>query len=92
MQVLAAAVTGAGGLDQQKIADFLRDNTFKTVMGDIKFGEDGELAESHAIMVQFQHVTGNDLDQFKDAKNPIVVWPAKYKNGDVLYPYDTARG
>jgi branched-chain amino acid transport system substrate-binding protein len=91
MQVLAAAVTGAGGLDQQKIADFLRDNTFKTVMGDIKFGEDGELAESHAIMVQFQHVTGNDLDQFKDAKNPIIVWPAKYKDGDMIYPYAAAR-
>jgi branched-chain amino acid transport system substrate-binding protein len=91
MQVLAAAVTGAGGLDQQKIADFLRDNTFNTVMGDIKFGEDGELAESHAVMVQYQHVTGNDLDQFRDGKNPIIVWPAKYKDGDVVYPYDAAR-
>ena len=87
MQVLAAAVTGAGGLDQQKIADFLRANAFKTVMGDIKFGEDGELAESHSIMVQYQHVTGNDLDQFRDGRNPIIVWPAKYKDGEVIYPY-----
>jgi branched-chain amino acid transport system substrate-binding protein len=87
MQVLAAAVTGAGGLDQQKIADFLRDNNFKTVMGDIKFGEDGELAESHTIMVQYQHVTGNDLDQFRDGRNPIIVWPDKYKDGEVIYPY-----
>ena len=91
MQVLAAAVEGAKGLDQDKIADYLRDNTFKTVMGDIKFGEDGELAESHALMVQFQHLTGNDIDQFKDGKNPIIVWPAKYKDGDVIYPYDAAR-
>jgi branched-chain amino acid transport system substrate-binding protein len=91
MQVLAAAVEGAKGLDQDKIADYLRDNTFKTVMGDIKFGEDGELAESHALMVQFQHLAGNDIDQFKDGKNPIIVWPAKYKDGDVIYPYDAAR-
>jgi branched-chain amino acid transport system substrate-binding protein len=91
MQVLAAAVTGAGGLDQQKIADYLRDNTFKTVMGDIKFGEDGELAESRALMVQFQHVAGNGIDQFKDGKNPIVLWPAKFKDGDIIYPYDAAR-
>jgi branched-chain amino acid transport system substrate-binding protein len=91
MQVLAAAVEGAKGLDQVKIADYLRDTTFKTVMGDIKFGEDGELAESHALMVQFQHLAGNDIDQFKDGKNPIIVWPAKYKDGDVIYPYDTAR-
>jgi branched-chain amino acid transport system substrate-binding protein len=91
MQVLAAAVEGAKGLDQVKIADYLRDMTFKTVMGDIKFGEDGELAESHALMVQFQHLSGNDIDQFKDGKNPIIVWPAKYKDGDVIYPYDAAR-
>jgi branched-chain amino acid transport system substrate-binding protein len=91
MQVLAAAVEGAKGLDQVKIADYLRDTTFKTVMGDIKFGEDGELAESHALMVQFQHLAGNDIDQFKDGKNPIIVWPAKYKDGDVIYPYDAAR-
>jgi branched-chain amino acid transport system substrate-binding protein len=91
MQVLAAAIEGAKGLDQDKIADYLRDNNFKTVMGDIKFGEDGELAESHALMVQFQHLTGNDIDQFKDGKNPIIVWPAKYKDGDVIYPYDAAR-
>jgi branched-chain amino acid transport system substrate-binding protein len=91
MQVLAAAAEGAKGLDQDKIADYLRDNNFKTVMGDIKFGEDGELAESHALMVQYQHVTGNDIDQFKDGKNPIILWPAKYKDGDVIYPYDAAR-
>jgi branched-chain amino acid transport system substrate-binding protein len=91
MQVLAAAVTGAGGLDQQKIADFLRDNTFKTVMGDIKFGEDGELAESHTIMVQYQHVTGNDLDQFRDGRNPIIVWPDKYKDGEVMYPFSAGK-
>jgi len=91
MQVLAAAVEGAKGLDQDKIADYLRGNTFKTVMGDIKFGEDGELAESHALMVQFQHLAGNDIDQFKDGKNPIIVWPTKYRDGDVIYPYDAAR-
>ena len=91
MQTLGAAVEGIKGLDQNKLADYLRDTTFKTVMGDIKFGEDGELAESHAMMVQFQHVTGNDLDQFRDGKNPIILWPAKYKDGDAIYPYDAAR-
>ena len=91
MQVLADAVEGAKGLDQEKIADWLRGHTFKTVMGDIKFGEDGELSESHSLMVQYQHVAGNDIDQFRDAKNPIIVWPAKFKDGDVIYPYDAAR-
>jgi branched-chain amino acid transport system substrate-binding protein len=91
MQVLAGAVTGAGSLDQDKIADYLRANTLKTVMGDIAFGPDGELSEPHLLMVQYQHITGNDIDQFKDGKNPIILWPAKYKDGEVIYPYDAAR-
>jgi branched-chain amino acid transport system substrate-binding protein len=91
MQVLADAVTGAGSLDQDKLADYLRSHTFKTVMGDIAFGPDGELSEPHLLMVQYQHLSGNDIDQFKDGKNPIIVWPAKYKDGDVIYPYDAAR-
>jgi branched-chain amino acid transport system substrate-binding protein len=91
LQVLGEAVEGAKSLDQDKLAAYLRDNTFKTVMGDIKFGEDGELSESRALMVQYQHLAGNDIDQFKDGKNPIIVWPARYKDGDVLYPYDAAR-
>jgi len=91
MQVLAAAVEDAKSLDQDKIADFLRAHTFKTVMGDIAFGEDGELSEPRDLMVQYQHIAGNDLDQFKDGKNPIILWPAKYQDGKALYPYDSAR-
>jgi branched-chain amino acid transport system substrate-binding protein len=91
MQVLGDAIEGAKSLDQEKVAAHLRDNTFHTVMGDIKFDADGELSESRAIFVQYQHLVGNDIDQFKDGKNPIIVWPAKYKDGDVIYPYDAAR-
>ncbi len=91
MQVLADAVEGAKGLDQDKIADWLRGHTFKTVMGDIAFGEDGELSVSHSLMVQYQHLTGSDLSQFNTGAQPVILWPAKYKTGDALYPYDAAR-
>jgi branched-chain amino acid transport system substrate-binding protein len=91
MTVLADAVTGAGGLDQQKIADWLRSHTFKTVMGDIAFGPDGELSVSHSLMVQYQHLTGNSLDQFNTGKQPVVLWPPKYADGKALYPYTEAK-
>ena len=42
-------------------------------------------------MVQYQHLTGNGIDQFEGGKNPVIVWPAKYKDGEVIYPYDAAR-
>jgi branched-chain amino acid transport system substrate-binding protein len=91
MQIVADAVEGTKSLDQDKFADWLRSHTFKTVMGDIKFGEDGELAESYSKMVQYQHLTSGDLSQFNTGTQPVILWPAKYKTGDALYPYDTAR-
>jgi branched-chain amino acid transport system substrate-binding protein len=91
LQVLGEAVEEAKTLDHDKLAEFIRGHTFKTVMGDIKFGSDGELAESRALMVQYQHLKSNDISEFKDGKNPIILWPAKYKDGDVIYPYDAAR-
>lgn len=90
MQVLTDAVEGVKGLDQDKLADWLRSHTFKTVMGDIKFGEDGELAELYSKMVQYQHIASGDLSQFNTGNNPVVLWPPKYKTGDALYPYDDA--
>ena len=91
MTVLAETVTAVGSLDQQKMADYLRTHTFKTVMGDIAFGPDGELSEPHTLMVQYQHLTGNTLDQFNTGKQPVILWPAKYADGKALYPYTDAK-
>src|SRR4029077_7020120 len=37
MQVLGEAIAGTNGLDQDKIADYVRTHTFKTVVGDVAF-------------------------------------------------------
>jgi branched-chain amino acid transport system substrate-binding protein len=91
MQVLQAAIEGTGGLDQQKLADYLRSHTFHTLAGDITFGANGEWTESRVLEVQFQHVKGNDVEQFKDPKVEVVLFPASLKNGDVIFPYADAR-
>jgi branched-chain amino acid transport system substrate-binding protein len=90
-QVLAQAVEGTKSLDQAKLADFMRSHTFKTVVGDIKFGKDGEWAKSRVFFTQFQHVTGNSMDQFKDTTHEVIVWPKEYKTGDMIYPYGEAK-
>lgn len=87
MQVVQQAVEGTKSLDQEKIAAFMRDNTFKTVYGDIKFGKDGEWAQSRMLTVQFQGVTGNDLDQFRDPKKTVILDPPAFKSGDPLLPF-----
>ena len=90
-QVLAEAVEGAKSLDQKTLADYMRTHTFSTVLGDIKFGKDGEWATSRVFFTQFQHVAPNSLDQFRDSSHEVIVWPKEYKTGDMIYPYADAK-
>jgi branched-chain amino acid transport system substrate-binding protein len=41
-EVLAAAVAATGGLNQQTIASWLHGHTVPTVIGEVKFNENGE--------------------------------------------------
>jgi branched-chain amino acid transport system substrate-binding protein len=91
MQVLQQAVEGAKSLDQQKLADYMRSHTFHTVSGDITFGPNGEWTEARVLEVQFQNVKGNDIEQFKDPKAEVVLYPPALKNGDLVYPYANAH-
>jgi branched-chain amino acid transport system substrate-binding protein len=87
MQVLQQAVEGTKGLDQQKLADYMRSHTFHTVAGDITFGANGEWTDARVLEVQFQNVKGNDVEQFKDPKVEVVLYPPSLKDGNVVYPY-----
>jgi branched-chain amino acid transport system substrate-binding protein len=90
-QVLAQAVEGTKSLDHVKLAEYIHANKFNTVVGEIAYGKDGEWAKSRQFFTQFQGVTGNDLNQFRDTKRHVIVWPAEYKTGDVIYPYQDAK-
>jgi len=90
-QVLAAAVEGTKSFDHPKIADYIRTHTFDTVVGQIKFGKDGEWAKPRMIVTQWQNITGNDLAQVTDLKNWVVVWPPEHKTGKLIYPFESAR-
>jgi branched-chain amino acid transport system substrate-binding protein len=87
LQVLQQAIEGTQSLDQTKIADYLRTHTFHTIVGDVKFGPNGEWAEPRTLAVQFRGVAGHDLDQFRDPKTEIVLWPPQYQTGTLQEPY-----
>ena len=89
-QILAEAVTQTKGVDNAKIANYIRSHEFDTVAGKIKFGKDGEWAQSRMVFSQFQNVEPNNLMQFKDTKHLPVVWPEKYATGKFIYPYADA--
>jgi branched-chain amino acid transport system substrate-binding protein len=87
MQVLQQAVEATKGLDQQKLADYMRSHTFHTIAGDITFGANGEWTDARVLEVQFQNVKSNDVEQFKDPKVEVVLYPPSLKDGNVVYPY-----
>ena len=86
---IAAASTKS--LDDAKLGDYIRANTFTTVLGDVRFGSNGEWARSRMLQVQFQNIKSNDLAQFKDISTQVVVSPAQYESGKVIYPYENAK-
>src|SRR5438477_111035 len=91
LQVLQAAVEGTKSLDQDKLADWLRKNTIKTIVGDLAFGSNGEWKEARVLQVQFHDVQGSDLDQWKTDVKQTILWPDKYATGKAAYPYSSAK-
>jgi branched-chain amino acid transport system substrate-binding protein len=91
MQVVEQAVQATKSLEDQKLADYIRANTFKTVMGDIKFGKGGEWAEARVVQVQFRNIKGNDVAQFKGVDSQTVVAPSEFASGTVIYPMEKAK-
>jgi branched-chain amino acid transport system substrate-binding protein len=91
MQVLEQAIKAVGSLDQDKLANYIRAATFKTIVGDVKFGRDGEWVESRILFVQYQNVTGNSIEQFRHPGTQIILYPSKLKSGDFIYPYSDVK-
>jgi len=90
-QVLAQAIETTKGLDQQKIADYIRATEFTTVVGKVKFGKNGEWAKGRTLMVQYQKITGNAVDQFRGPGKKVVLYPDELKSGTIVYPYAAAK-
>jgi len=91
LQVLQQAIEATKGLDDKQIADYIRANTFKTVLGDVKFGAKGEWAQSRVVQAQFHDIKGNDIEQFRKLSVQTVLTPTEYKSGDVIFPYEKAK-
>ncbi len=90
-QVIATAVANTASLDHDKMAIYIHGHTFKTVVGDIRFGDDGEWAKARMVFTQFRNVTDHDINQFRDTTRDAILWPLEYKTGELIYPYSEAN-
>ena len=90
LQVLGDAIAATKSLNDDVLADYIRKTTFTTVVGRVKFGKEGEWAEERTLAAQFQNITNNSIDDFRDLKTEVIIYPPQYKSGEVIYPYEKA--
>jgi branched-chain amino acid transport system substrate-binding protein len=90
LQVLGQAITATKSLNDDTLAAYIRQATFSTVVGDVKFGPLGEWTEERTLAAQFQNIKSNSIDEFRDTKTEVIVYPPQFKSGEVIYPYDKA--
>jgi branched-chain amino acid transport system substrate-binding protein len=92
LQVLGQAISALGTLDEEKLAGYIHNHTFSTIVGDLAFGPDGEWAEARPLWVQYHSITSNELSQFKKPVNSVTILkPDIYQTGELIYPYTKAR-
>lgn len=89
MQVLEQAVTATESLDDDLLSEYCRTNTFVTVIGPVRFGENGEWAEPRVIHVQYQNITNGLIDTFRENRVHVVVSPSEFSSGTLIYPYES---
>ena len=82
VDLLGQAITATKSLDDGKIAEYLHTATHKTLIGEVKFGKDGEWENDRMLLVQYSGIKGNDPEQFKELKSEKLLYPLEIKTGD----------
>jgi branched-chain amino acid transport system substrate-binding protein len=90
-QMLEQAINATKSIEHKKLAEYLRKNEMKTIVGPIRFDKDGEWANPRVLQAQFRGVKDKDVEQFRDPKKQVVIYPDQYKTGDVVVPFEKAR-
>ncbi len=52
-------------------------------MGDVKFGANGEWEEPRTIVVQYQNIKNNELEQFARAGTRKIINPPDIRTGEI---------
>lgn len=91
-QMLEQAVNGTKSFDQKKLAEYLHTHTMQTIVGPISYNKDGEWAQPRMLMIQFRGIADKNLEQWRRTDKQVVLYPSQYKTGDVVAPFEKARG
>jgi len=87
LQILGEAITQVGSLDEAKLADYIHKTSFKTIVGDVKFADNGEWEKGRVLFVQYKGIVANDVNQFREVGKQVILYPPEFKSGKFDYPY-----
>jgi branched-chain amino acid transport system substrate-binding protein len=90
-QMIEQAVNGTKSLDHKRMAQYLRSNELKTIVGPIRYDKSGEWANPRVVQAQFRGVVDKNTEQFRQPSKQIVIYPDDYKTGDIITPFEKAR-
>jgi branched-chain amino acid transport system substrate-binding protein len=91
LQIVEQAITATQSLDDNTLSAYTQDAVFHTVVGEVKFGKGGGWTASRVLTVQFQHISNNQVDTFRDSRVQVVVSPPEYASGALIYPYSPQK-
>jgi hypothetical protein len=58
-----------------------------TIVDEISFDRRGEWTQPQILMTQFQHDKGHDLARFDQTGTQVILYPPKFKSGNLVYPF-----
>jgi branched-chain amino acid transport system substrate-binding protein len=92
LQVLQQAVEGTKSIDDDKIANYLRNNAVNSIRAEgVRFGNNGEWVKAHQLQVQYRDITdGANLETWRGMSYQTVLKPDDEKTGNIIYPYANA--
>jgi branched-chain amino acid transport system substrate-binding protein len=90
-QLIEQAIKATGSLDQKAIAKYLHDSEIKTIVGPIAFSADGERKETATLQAQFRGVVDKNIEQFRSPGKQVILFPERFKSGDLVSPFEVAR-
>jgi branched-chain amino acid transport system substrate-binding protein len=91
MQIIDQAISAVGSVNDAALSEYAHQAAFSTLVGDVRFGNDGSWTESRVLTVQFRSIQTNDIEQFKSTAVEAVVSPAGPAAPPLIYPYAAAK-
>jgi branched-chain amino acid transport system substrate-binding protein len=86
VDMILKAVKATKSLEQKVIGDYLLANGYDSIIGKGKWHKSGEFATSAALIIQFQNIKSNKLEEFKETGKLVIV-SDNYKSGNMIYPF-----